>query len=155
MTTYETDIRKSAAARIFQDASLFGIEASGTAVLFGKTAVRLPVAISDNPGGRSSIHDMAESQQTLTAVYVVDHQLVKELLTRTGEASYKAQLASRDGQTLFEGTGNLEMVNPEVGHSRIVFRGKYKEWAPTVLGLEAESPAQWERVSVVWSGIAW
>ncbi|MFH8895554.1 hypothetical protein ACH4HG_03995 [Streptomyces coeruleorubidus] len=155
MTTYKTDLKASVAETTFRDASLIGFEASGATVLFGKSALRLPVAISDNPGGRVSIHDMSENQPTLTGVYVVDLQVVKEMLTRTGEASYKAELASQDGQTLFEGTGNLEMINPEVGHSRIVFRGKYKEGAPTVLGLEAEAPAAWERISVVWSGIAW
>ncbi|MGW0189397.1 hypothetical protein ACWDV7_27065 [Streptomyces sp. NPDC003362] len=155
MTTYDTDLKASAIESTFRDASLIGLEASGTTVLFGKSALRLPVAISDNPGGRSSIHDMSENQPTLTGVYVVDLQVVKEVLTRTGDVSYKAELASQDGQTLFEGTGNLEMVNPDVGHSKIVFSGKYKEGAPTVLGLEAEAPAQWERASVVWSGISW
>ncbi|PKW07439.1 hypothetical protein SAMN05428944_5492 [Streptomyces sp. 1222.5] len=154
MTTYDTDLKKSVADSTFRDAALFGIEASGATVLFGKSALRLPVAISDAPGGRASIHDMSESQPTLTGVYVVDQQIVKELLTRTGEISYKAELASRDGQSLFEGTGSLEMINPEFGHSKIVFHGKYKQWAPTLLGLDADAPAQWERVSFGWSCVA-
>lgn len=49
MTTYDTDLKKSVADSTFRDAALFGIEASGATVLFGKSALRLPVAISDAP----------------------------------------------------------------------------------------------------------
>ncbi|WP_158781226.1 hypothetical protein [Streptomyces sp. NRRL S-237] len=155
MTVHDPDLRRSVVSSTFKDASLFGLEASGTTVLFGKAALRLPVAISENSGGRRSIHDMPQDQPTLTAVYIVDLQIVRELLTRTGDSSYAVELASRDGQTLFEGMGDLEEINPGVGHSRIVFRGSYKEWAPTLVGLEADLPAQWMRISIFWSALSW
>ncbi|MFE9905041.1 hypothetical protein [Streptomyces achromogenes] len=155
MAAYDASIKERATSSVFRDAALFGVEAAGTTVLFGKAALRLPVAISDNPGGRKSIHDMPQSEPALTGVYVVDLQVVKEVLTRTGDTSYEVELASKDGQTLFEGMGNLQHINPEIGYSSITFKGKYKELAPTLLGLEADEPAEWTRFTIVWSGIAW
>lgn len=135
-----------------QNARLFGIDHAVPVRFYGKQALWIPAAVSDNPGGRETIYELPIGESTLMGVYAVGTQLVKEMVTRTANRSYSLRLESQGGKEIFSGEGELESVDERIGYGMIHFHGERTQWAKTLLDIEPGRDNK-TNVWVAWSFI--
>ncbi|MFE6288035.1 hypothetical protein [Streptomyces sp. NPDC057877] len=152
MTLTANDLAVDIPLTLFRDAPLLGVDLAVRREIFGRSALWIPVAVSNERGGRRTIYELTMKQPTMTGIYVVDLHIVKEFLTRTAERSYEQQLVSRDGQVLFSGAGELEVIEERVGYGHITFNGELGQWASVLVGLDP-GPAQMRKPWILWSCI--
>lgn len=136
---------------LFRDAVLFGIEQAVNVSLFGKPAVWIPRAVSDDPGGRETVYELPMNEPTLMGFYVVDNQIIKDTFTRTAERSYSRELATQLGEVLFAGSGEIEEIDRRIGYGKIEFRGESTSAAQSFASTAHPSPPT--PVWVLWSCI--
>src|SRR5207244_1652229 len=108
------ELRRDVTRNVFSDAALFGLNAAVPTLLYGQPALWIPRAVSDEHGGRETLYDLSQGEETLLGIYVLGQQIVKDVVTRTGDTSYSDRLETVGGKVLFAGEGDLEVLDDRV-----------------------------------------
>lgn len=124
--------------------------------------VHIPVQITRDPGGRKSLYFLERGEEVLSGIYVTNNGLALSYVKReTGGIVpakdgdiFSMRMTTREGLTVFEGHGALEIVNLPYGVGQFrIYPGPYKECCED----EEEEEALYAYVWVLWSCIkvAW
>ena len=87
----------------------------------------VPLQIGRGKGGRKSLHFLRPGERSLLGMFVTSEGLALQYLTReTGSGGraetgdiYSWEITTREGKSLFKGSGTLEVIDASKGHSRL------------------------------------
>jgi len=104
-----------------RDAKLFNFKSAPIVKFFNKTALYLPVAISDSPQGRMTVYKLPQGQKTLMGLYIFDSRVILDYYTRlSDELYYIVSKETISGEVLFSGSGRLNILDDRVGAGEII-----------------------------------
>jgi len=89
--------------------------------------LHIPVAISKNEGGRKSLYYLEPGEEVLAGIFVSSNEIALRYIKReTGSGTpaqtgdiYSLRITTRDGEVVFEDRGELEIIEPRIGHGQV------------------------------------
>lgn len=92
--------------------------------------LHIPVAISKSEGGRKSLYYLEPGEEVLAGIFVSSNEIALRYIKReTGNETpaqtgdiYSLRITTRDGETIFEDRGDLEVIDPRIGHGQVNLR---------------------------------
>lgn len=120
--------------------------------------IHLPVQISTREGGRKSLYKLKKGEEVLAGIFVNSNGIILRKVSKisgdsrfakTGDG-YKTTLLDSQNNIIFEGTGELEIIDKKVGHGKIKF---IQTDTPQVSLIKGGDKIQYVNVWVIFSGI--
>lgn len=80
----------------------------------------IPVAVSDEKGGRETVYNLPIGGKTLMGVHVCEKLTIyKTFYTRLDDNTYSVTIETMSGEVLYSGKGKLEIIDDRVGMGRL------------------------------------